>query len=107
MPLAPKRYHGVASKPVTPPNLPFAQQVFSKAHAVVLEHDPVAGLRGVQIDIGRNGEIVVTILVVEDLTHMPHMRFFLVGLVQDEVRLRPRIGVQQNLFMRLIVLIQR
>ena len=60
------------------------QQILDKADAIVLEHHAIAFLSCVKIDIGANGEIMVTIGVAEGLLHMPHMLRVLVGFVDSK-----------------------
>ena len=86
---------------------PLIQNVLSKPDAVVGEHDLARILRSVKVDIGRNAEIAIAIRIVEDLAYVPNVVRALVGLVDDKIRTRTRIGVQENLFMRLIKRIER
>lgn len=62
------------------------QQVLDKTDAVVLEHHTIAFLSCVEIDIGANGKIMVTIGVAKGLLHMPHMPRFLIGFVDSQKR---------------------
>lgn len=60
------------------------QQVLDKTDAVVLEHHTIAFLSCVEIDIGANGKIMVTIGVAKGLLHMPHVLRVLVGFVDSQ-----------------------
>lgn len=60
------------------------QQVLDKTDAVVLEHHTIAFLSCVEIDIGADGKIMVTIGVAKGLLHMPHMLRVLVGFVDSQ-----------------------
>lgn len=60
------------------------QQVLDKTDAVVLEHHTIAFLSCIEIDIGANGKIMVTIGVAKGLLHMPHMLRVLVGFVDSQ-----------------------
>ena len=60
------------------------QQVLDKTDAVVLEHHAIAFLSCVEIDIGTDGKIMVTIGVAKGLLHMPHMLRVLVGFVDSQ-----------------------
>lgn len=60
------------------------QQVLDKTDAVVLKHHTIAFLSRVEIDIGANGKIMVTIGVAKGLLHMPHMLRVLVGFVDSQ-----------------------
>lgn len=62
------------------------QQVLDKTDAVVLKHHTIAFLSCVEIDIGANGKIMVTIGVAKGLLHMPHMPRFLIGFVDSQKR---------------------
>lgn len=62
------------------------QQILDKTDAVVLEHHAIAFLSCVEIDIGTDGKIMVTIGVAKGLLHMPHMLRVLVGFIDSQKR---------------------
>lgn len=62
------------------------QQVLDKTDAVVLEYHAIAFLSCIEIDIGTNGKIMVTIGVAKGLLHMPHVLRFLIGFVDSQKR---------------------
>lgn len=57
------------------------QQIFNHADTVVLKHDAVAVLRGIQVDVGHDAEVSVAIAIGENLVDMPDVVGFLCGFV--------------------------
>lgn len=60
------------------------QQVLYEADFVVFEHYAVAFLGCVQIYVGADGKIVVTLRVAEGLLHVPYMLRILVRFVDSQ-----------------------
>lgn len=71
-------------------------EVFEGPCAVILENDAIAVLRGVQIDVGHDAEVVVAVRVVEDLVHMPDVLAEFVRIIDLEERGRSRIGIGEQ-----------
>lgn len=61
------------------------EEVLDEADAVVLEHRLAFLLRGIEVNLGYDGEVVVACLVAEDLPHVPRVLGAFGRLVKHEV----------------------